>query len=101
MHVVGCGSATTRSDIEHHQFGVNSQQTVHLFVFTHDSLRLMLRGNDGKVLRKDRERIDQHLHDSLSIIVAYDMLDLFLRSVFLAEEARALCQCGFIYFSPC
>ena len=61
----------------------------------------MLRGNDGEVLRKDRERIDQHLHDSLSVFVAYDMLDLFLRSVFLTEEARALCQCGFIYFSPC
>ena len=79
--MVGRRGTTLRSVIEHHELRVAVEQAVHLYIELFYALRLVARGGNGVVRRQNGEGIDQKLQ-----VVVELLLDLFLRTVLLAEE---------------
>ena len=92
MKMVWSRSTTLRTVVEHHQVAVQTDEAVHLAVVLVDELRLVLACRNGEVDWQNRERIHQEME-----FLIYLLRHLFLRTVLVAKEARALAQ-GFLIY---
>ena len=65
---------------------------MHLAIVFVDGLWLMLASWDGEVDRQNREWVDQEVKSFV-----YLLCHLLLRTILVAEEARAFAQCLLVY----